>query len=357
MRKLFVVVAAVAVFATSASAQTLLAFGDSITVGTGASTTANSYASLVASAKGWTLSNLAGSGTQASDYGSPNGQIDHVLQQTVADTTKSMILTGFNDMRAWGTASAGFLTYQDTLRAMLIWLSTRNSMLKTGQSLSCGWTNLTTSAYPTNIGIYSSTNNATVSADVYGDVIYVVSIRLVSGGGTFTLTVDGTQFGGTYSCNGAQTTNRGTTYAPMVVRIDGLTETKHTVTMKVTSTTGNVYLMWMSGNRGVSTSNGPEVWVGNCLRMPSAGYALSGYAAGDDSVVGVYNSKIREIVRELSGDGLNITLADAGGAYDLSTDVYSDNIHPNDTGHAHIADAFLKAMKTTVAAGDRGGRQ
>jgi lysophospholipase L1-like esterase len=74
--------------------------------------------------------------------------------------------------------------------------------------------------------------------------------------------------------------------------------------------------------------------------------------------VGTYNAKIREIVNELSGDGLNVTLADAGGAYDPnSTDLASDNFHPSDTGHAHIADAFLRAMQTSVVAGDRGGRQ
>ncbi|MEA2571744.1 MAG: hypothetical protein QOI24_3745 [Acidobacteriota bacterium] len=359
MRKLFAAVAATALLsapAAFAQSQTLLAFGDSITLGTGASPSSNGYASVVATAKGWTLDNHANSGTQASDYSS--GQIDAVLQQTVSDTTKTIMLSGYNDMRAWGSSTTGLATYADTLRAMLIWLATRSSMIQTGQSLSSGWTNLTTSAYLNNIGIFSSTTNATATAHVYGDVIYVVSIRLGTGGGTFTLWVDGTQFGSTYSCNDAQATLRGAAYAPLVVRIDGQTETTHEVTMKVTSGSGNVFLMWMSGNRGASTKTGPEVWVGNCLRMPTTtAYGLGTYSAGSDAAVGLYNRKIREVVRELAGDGLNVTLADAGGAYILSTDVDSDTIHPNNTGHAHIADAFLKAMQTTVVAGDRGGRQ
>src|SRR4051812_34963113 len=121
MRKLFVAVAATALLsapAAFAQSQTLLAFGDSITLSTGASPSSNGYAPVVAAAKGWTLDNHANSGTQASDYS--GGQIDVVLQQTVSDTTKTIMLSGYNDMRAWGSSTTGLTTYADTLRAMLI---------------------------------------------------------------------------------------------------------------------------------------------------------------------------------------------------------------------------------------------
>ncbi|MFZ2199111.1 MAG: DUF1566 domain-containing protein, partial [Thermodesulfovibrionales bacterium] len=46
----------------------------------------------------------------------------------------------------------------------------------------------------------------------------------------------------------------------------------------------------------------------------------------------------------LAGDNLNVTYVDADAHYNLAADVYTDNIHPNDAGHQHIADAFLDAM-------------
>ena len=351
MRKLLVVFAALFLSAIEAAAQTptLNAFGDSITVGVGVSSS-DVYAQRIATDKSWTLNNLGASGTQASDV----GQIDKVFQQTITASSKSVILSGFNDMRAWGTLQNGLDTYEGTLRTMLVWLATPAAKMKFGQSMSTSgsWTALTTSVYPTNIGIYSSQVGATATATVYGSVVYVTSIKLGSGGGAFNVSVDGVSHG-PYSCSGAQTTPKGQFYAPFVVRLDGLDEGLHTVTVSVTSA-ANTYVMSVSGNLGLTTRAGPSVWVGNCLRMTSAGYLLGGsYANGSDSAVSKYNTVIRRVARELANDGLNVGLADAGAIYDPGTQVQSDQIHPDSNGHAAIADAFFLAMEPTVMAGDR----
>jgi lysophospholipase L1-like esterase len=353
MKSIMIAVAlALSAHVALAQTPTVTAFGDSITNGFGVSS-ADAYPALIAADKSWTLNNLAASSTQAEDV----GQADRVFQQSITASSKSIILSGYNDMRAWGTIQNGLDTYEGTLRALLVWLATPATKKVNGQSTAVSktgpWTSLTTSAYPTTIGIYSSQLNATATMSVYGTVVYVTSIRLSTGGGAFSITIDGVNHG-TYSCSGAQITTAGMAYAPFAVRVGGLEEGLHTVVITVT-TAANTYLMSVSGNLGVTTLNGPSVWVGNCLRMTASGYPLGGssHGNGSDAAAAKYNTVIRRVVRELASDGLNIGLADAAAVYDLSTEVQSDQIHPNTAGHRTIADAFLFAMEPTVRAGDR----
>jgi hypothetical protein len=49
-------------------------------------------------------------------------------------------------------------------------------------------------------------------------------------------------------------------------------------------------------------------------------------------------------MQQMTADGLTLKLVDASSAYNPVTDVGVDNIHPNDQGHAKIANAFLLAM-------------
>jgi hypothetical protein len=141
----------------------------------------------------------------------------------------------------------------------------------------------------------------------------------------------------------------GMTYAPFVARVGGLEEGFHTVVVTQNSA-GYIYLMSFSGNLGLATRSGPEVWIGNCLRMSAAGYSVGN---GSDAAVAKYNTVIRTVARELANDGLNIGLADAAALYDPSTQEQSDHIHPSVGGHQTIAEAFLTAMQPAVHAGDR----
>ena len=295
------------------------------------------------------MSNHAAQGTQAEDP----GQAVDVFQQNITTSSKSMILTGYNDMRLWGTSTAnGLDTYEGTLRAMLVWLATPTAKKIYAHSSgvttspSNAWTDMNTSLYPINIGKYTNTLQATATANkVYGTVIYVTSIKLNSGGGTFTVKVDGVDKG-TFSCSDAQTTAGGMFYAPFVARVGGLGDGFHTVEVRHTAS-GYVYLLSISGNVGLTTKTGPEVWVGNCLLMQAYDNA------GSDAAAGKYNTIIRKVVRELAGDGLNVGFADAAAYFDPATMMGSDGVHPNVTGQQSIADTFLYAMDTEVHAADR----
>jgi lysophospholipase L1-like esterase len=85
----------------------------------------------------------------------------------------------------------------------------------------------------------------------------------------------------------------------------------------------------------------PGAYVGNCLRMLAASYAIPPNDKGSDARVGDFNAVIAEEVR-----AAGCRLVDASAAYDPRDS--DDTIHPNDTGHAAIARAFLVAMRRMV---------
>jgi lysophospholipase L1-like esterase len=318
------------------------AFGDSITWGYNLTDPpTESWPAIVAKARGWALVNTAAQGTQAED----EGQAVTVFRQTITPSSKSLLLSGYNDMRMWGTNDDGLETYEGTLRAMLVWLGTPATRKITAQSPMImtwpyeAWHLLNTSLYPEDLGIFTTDKSGTASTTaslVYGTTIYVTSMKLGSGGGSFTVSVDDTDFG-TFSCNGARMTNNGTSYAPFVVRIPNLRDGLHAVAIRAASP-GPIYLLAISGNGGLS-NDGAEVWVGNCLSMKT--YDFNGSA----TAVRRYNDVIDKVVRELRSDGFNIGFADVSASYHPATMVSADNVHPNKAGHRAIAQAFLQAMK------------
>jgi len=80
--------------------------------------------------------------------------------------------------------------------------------------------------------------------------------------------------------------------------------------------------------------------------MTAKGYTLGApaYNRGSDRVVSLYNSAIRQVVNELSSDGLNVHLIDVSAAYIPEEDVYTDETHPSANGAARIAAVMAEAM-------------
>jgi hypothetical protein len=251
-------------------------------------------------------------------------------------------------MRHWGADAAGLANFDRSLRAALVWLATPETEKKRAMSdavTSTGnWHESLGLMYGTKLMKYSSDRGSTASAKVTGSTIYFGSAR-VPRGGTFTLTVDGKSYG-EFSCNGTTTTNAGRAYSPFVVRISSLSNTEHLVDVTVTSNGATVFALWFSGNSLSQNMSRPNVWVGNTLRMNALGYTLrEGWDNGSNVAVERFNAIIRNACRELAADGLAIAYVDANASYNLRTDVQADNIHPNKVGHAHIAQAFLTAMR------------
>ena len=315
---------------------TYKAYGDSITVNVGASIPANGYAALIGTAKGAAITNLAVSGSQITT------QIDNIYATAVADNAQSFILTGFNDMRNYGVSAAGQQTYTDTARAALAWLSIPESAKIRGRAAGVAYTGTWA-----NTPVYGMGKEATVAGTatvtVTGSTIYLGYIKQAGTAGSFTVSVDGGP-AATVNANAGVTDGSARAYSASVYRVAGLANVAHTVL--VTWVSGTVYFDWIAGLPVTSSAPiSPAVYVGNCLRMPTAGYALGGvYANGSDTAVGQFNALISSIVQELVTDGLTIKLVDASSAYNPVTDAAVDNIHPADQGHAKIANAFLLVM-------------
>jgi len=331
---------------------TATAFGDSITAGFVSSSLdpANAYATAVAAGRTWTLTNSGVASTLLQDA----GQMDAIMGVSTGTASNYFMLSGYNDMRSGGTTAANKATYQDALYSAVAWLAIPDvhkvKALGTSVAYSGAWSPATVHGAK-----YTTTNGDSATMTLYGSTIYVVSERVNGQTGTFTLTVDGVSFG-TFNCFGNTISPSSRAYCPFLIRITNLTDKAHTVVL-AKSGGDVVYFNWAAGASGSLTSNGPNVFVGNCLRMSAAGYALGSpnYSNGSDTAAYQYNKIIRDVTREFAIDGLNVVYVDASSYYSPAIDVGGDNIHPSIAGHAKIANAFLAQMLGTVQGKDRGG--
>jgi hypothetical protein len=318
------------------------AFGDSITLGYYASADEYKYANVIARKIGWTLKNMALSGTQLAD------EIPVIYAETVAPDGNSFLLTGFNDMRNFGMDNGGLAYYQDALYAALAWLSVPD-----GDKLKGAGDNVVfkgsweVSPFFNRTGRRSSQQGATAEFAVSGTTVYIGSVSYYGGTGTFRVTMDGTERG-TYSCSTNKMTASQAAYAPFLIRLTGLPPGPHNVVITVTSASGVVSFDWAAGVGGAAEA-GPNVFVGNTLRMRPVGYKAAWplWDKGSDEAVAAINARIRTVCDDLARDGRNVFHVDVCAAYDpMTSDISTkDEIHPSDQGMAKIAAAFLAAMQ------------
>lgn len=317
---------------------TLVAFGDSITSGEGASDQAHRYIELVAAAKSWTLTNKGVSGARLNDP----GVIDEIYATAVTDTENYSVLIGTNNMHL-NNADANYQdSFRSNLMAGLAWLSIPdgNKQKAINRSSETGtWTTNASNIYG-GMGKKSTTNNSTMTFEAHGSTVYVGYIRTTSGAGTFTVMVDGQLKANvpTIGSVPARSDSLGS-HGAGLIRIPNLMNVSHTVTITVTSPTNannTVFIDWVGGNGQLDTLEGPHVYCGNVILGNS--YGTTG---GSNVAVGQYNSAIRDVTTSLAKDGLLVKHVDCINAVDINTDLDADGIHPNDAGHANIASSFL----------------
>ena len=331
---------------------TFLALGDSITFGTGASTTATDYVNRLALAKNWTVNNQGVSGSKVND----TNVTDYSYAKTAANGDNTTLMIGVNNSQQNGTDLNYLDTFRGNVAAVSAWLTIPDGFKIRASAAT------KTGTWAVNTGIYgsmdyvSTTNASTMTAIVTGTTAYIGHIRSVGVTGTFTVTIDGVNCG-TFNTSGSVPARivDSATYGAYLLRFPGLKTGPHTIVVTVTSVTSAsnpVYIDWFGGNGFEHDINDPCLWLANTTRATSAYYTA--HAPFTDAAVSLYNNAVAEVYNDLSTDGLNIMFVDAAHAYIIPTDVAADGLHPADSGHQKLANVFASAMSSIVKPRDRG---
>lgn len=328
------------------TANTVRGYGDSITVGVGASVPANAYAALLASRMKWAFSNRAISGGMIMDW------IGNMISDTIADDQISFILPGFNDVRNIGNDVAKQIAYEYALYAAVAYAAIPESKKMKGNSSGIAYAGTWATSPVIGYGKYSSTIGNTATFTVSGSTVYICTTEQLAFGGKVQVSIDGVNKG---TFDTMQTVSNGgavssISYLPMLIRIADLDDGAHTVVCTVVaknpaSSSNNFFLNWVAGSSAKSSTNA-RVFVGNTLRMTASGYALLGpnYNHANELATRQFCAISERVCADLGSDGLNVCYVDTSGAYDPYTMVDSDNVHPNDTGMAAIYNAFMTAF-------------
>ncbi len=302
---------------------------------------------------GYAVTSLADAGSQVSD-----GQIDEIFQAVVETNSIALWPLFYNDMRANGLDATDWSMSSNSALAGAVYLAIPDSqkIFRANTATTGSWANAPTLYYGGG-GSYSSTDGGTRTWTNYGTTAYVAILAtVVAGDASAIISIDGTPVstnstGGQYATNG---NNRG--WAPIFLRYPNLSDGPHVITLTIDTSGSDLVFLWAAGNRGnrasgsgFNTQLGPDVFLGDTLRMSSTGYALGGatFGNGSDAAVAHANSIVQSIVNDLSDDGLRVSRAYPSYFYDPLTMVGADHVHPAASGNRAITASFETAVNVS----------
>lgn len=308
---------------------TLFSFGDSITAGAQSTSATNRYTNLLASALGVTLDNSGVSTAMVMD------QYSAMFSKLPLLGDIGTVAFGTNDQAKYDLDPAKRNYFSDGLTAYILWVACqpRIATSANGVTFTGAWSNSGLA-----LGCYaSSVTGAKASFTANGPAIVLGMYRQYGNASTFRVRIDGVDKG-VFSTGGDIRTILGTAWGPMCLVFDGLSAGSHSVEIEVVtggSAANIVYFHWFCS---LSTARN-RVAVGN---IPKAvAYTYGGSAANVDA----YNADIAALVARLAASGADVRLADVCSA--LSTADMFDNVHPNDAGHAKMANVFKAVLQQT----------
>lgn len=314
--------------------------GDSITGPGTAATSGNSYVSLLSTTLGVPITNYGVSGDQAAD------QAVRTYGVNLAAGDKATLMVGTNDQFLYGTSTYKqglFKSFHTSIFANIALPSKVN-----GNSSGMTYTGSWTTSQPTWArGKWSFTAGNTATATVSGTAVYVGVIRQddISGNainGTADVYVDSVKVGSITTAGTGMTTQNGNAYAPAAFRFGGLSAGSHTVQIVVTSAIPDYRgLMYVEYIAGSDQSSKPSVYVSTIPKYSTAAYTTIGGSAAN---MATYNGIVTTNVSNAIADGLAVYQVDASAVVNQTSDLSSDGVHPVNSGHSKIFNAFFSAM-------------
>lgn len=328
-------------FTAAASLVPAQFFGDSLTRGAGV-TAAQRFSGLLSGAETWLENNFGVDGTQLAD----NITVASIYNTPKSTGSRSMHLAGYNDMRYIGSNAGGKADFQDCLYALAAFnaISDSSRHWYTDASLNGIWVAPVTNVWGRVGYVYTTTSGAKATFTVSGSTIAIGVIRLTSGGGTFSVKVDGVTKISGQTCVMSMATQAGQTVQPGLALITGLSAGSHTVEF-INDGFSIVGFTWYAG---FSSSPGPIVVLGGTPRMRkdggNDGYTLNApYNAGSDAIADSYQTLVSTVASTLLAAGLEVIYAFATLVQD-STDYQGDYVHFNTSGHTKWAAAIEAAL-------------
>jgi len=289
-------------------------FGDSISVGVGASTPSKSWVGL------YSPVNSAVSGYQA-------GDMSNQLASTLTDDNYALAI-GTNDVRIYKDNATKKGYFESFLRHCLAWLAYPNRVRARDMTITGAWSNTSVNSF----GRYSLVNGATIKATVTGAKIFVGYIiqNALGAVSTADVYIDGVIVG-SISCDGytvAMNTQNGATYAN-ACKVFNVAYGEHLVEIVNTSVNGK----YLYVNYVACEQSSPAIKVSNIIKMSASAYAALGIS---QATTDAYNAIINNVLQDFS-----TVLVDNYSVIDPSIHLTSDGVHPNDLGHSVIHTSFV----------------
>lgn len=295
----------------------MINFGDSITVGVGASQPTKSWVGLL------TPINTAVSGSQAAEVAN--------AVQTAPASDLYTFMIGTNDVRIYKDNPTKQQYFKKFLFSALAFVSmplklSARSMTATGQ-----WSNTEVNSF----GRVTNKNNASLKATFTGCKVYLSYIiqNHVNATGVGHVYIDGVLVGiiSSDGYNVSMTTQNGLSYAS-ACDVFYTTEGTHEIEIINQSPNGKLlYINWIAVDQPK-----PKIYISNIIKLSNSIYAQLGIT---EQTTNAYNAIIEEVANHFDA-----CLVDNCSCIDPAIHL-TDGVHPNNAGHQIIKDSFSEAMK------------
>lgn len=247
-----------------------------------------------------------------------------------------------NDVRRYGSDPIALAAYKQMLRSILYFLTAGQVTDETSGVVYSGtWTRpALQEAYG---GFLQYTSAAGAYADITwtGDSCVIITYGLATGqaGGVTQVSVGGTIVG-TYDLRNYLPAGAAILYAPFPIKLSGYGPGAHTARLTNMVAGGSGYVDAVL----TPSATPPAILV---MKDPVlANWALySPFNVGSDAARNSYAAAVDEIVAEFP----TAIAVDGNSGWDKTTMIASqDSVHPNDRGHARLADLVDAALKVKI---------